>query len=291
MSVVIIINKKLLKSPRVMTLVSKLVLTGLDYNILLKAEHIYGHLNCLADSLSRSNIQKFNSLNEEVNCLINMSMASGTWKTYKTAVDSLANFRKIYKMNPIWPVPVEILAQFIAYLSYKGLTASTVSTYISGLSHVHKMNGLHDSTKFFLISKMLEDMKRKNPQQSDIRASKSIGLLKRLIKSLQHIRSSHYEAYMLSAAFSLAYFGILRVSEISLKNSSDESGHALKFNDVSFENNEKTLCVKICSSKTDQKNESVTLIIQTQSDIDICPVILKNRIFRSRRFEQTLCSF
>jgi hypothetical protein len=97
---------------------------------------------------------------------------------------------------------------------------------------------------------MLEDMKRKNPQQSDIRAPISIGLLKRLIKSLQHIRSSHYEAHMLSAAFSLAYFGILRVSEISLKNSSDESGHALKFNDVSFENNEKTLCVNICSSKT-----------------------------------------
>jgi hypothetical protein len=95
-------------------------------------------------------------------------MASGSWETYKTAVDSLEKFRKIYKMNTIWPIPVEILAQFIAYLSYIGHTASTVSTYISGLSHVHKMNGLHDSTKFFLISKMLEGMKRKNPQQSDI---------------------------------------------------------------------------------------------------------------------------
>ena len=169
-----------------MTLVRKLVLACLDYNILLKTEHISGHLNCLADSLSRSNFQKLktvsnsrrkalsnltpvlDSLNEEVNFLINMSTASGSWKTYKTAADSLENFRKIYKMNPIWPVPVEMLAQFIAYLSYKGLTASTVSTYISGLSHVHKMNGLHDSTKFFLISKMLEGMKRKNPQQSDI---------------------------------------------------------------------------------------------------------------------------
>jgi hypothetical protein len=50
-------------------------------------------------------------------------------------------------MNPIWPVPVEILAQFITYLSYKGLTASTVSTYISELSHVHKMNGLTSSFK------------------------------------------------------------------------------------------------------------------------------------------------
>ena len=184
------------------------------------------------------------SLNEDVNIFINMSMTSGSWKTYKTAVDSLENFRKIYKMNPIWPVPVEILAQFIAYLSYKGLTASIVSTYISGLSHVHKINGHHDSTMFFLISKMLEGMKRKNPQQSDIRASISIDLLKCLIKSLHHVCSFHYAARLLSAAFSLAYFGMLRVSEISLKTRSDQSGHALKFNNVSFENNDKTLCVK-----------------------------------------------
>jgi hypothetical protein len=59
-------------------------------------------------------------------------------------------------MNPIWPVPVEMLAQFIAYLSYKGLTASTVSTYISELSHVHKMNGLQDNTKFFFIRAVFE---------------------------------------------------------------------------------------------------------------------------------------
>jgi hypothetical protein len=59
MPVVITMNKKSSKSPRVMTLVRKLVLACLDYNILLKAEHISGHLNCSADSLSRSNFQKF----------------------------------------------------------------------------------------------------------------------------------------------------------------------------------------------------------------------------------------
>jgi hypothetical protein len=74
-----------------MTLVRKLVLACLDYSILLKTEHISGHLNCLADSLSRSNFQKLktvsnsrrkalsnltpalDSLNEEVNFLINMN--------------------------------------------------------------------------------------------------------------------------------------------------------------------------------------------------------------------------
>jgi hypothetical protein len=44
MSVAIIINKKSSKSPRVMTLVRKLVLACLDYNILLKAEDILADL-------------------------------------------------------------------------------------------------------------------------------------------------------------------------------------------------------------------------------------------------------
>jgi hypothetical protein len=72
------------------------------------------------------------------------------------------------------------------------------------------MNGHHHSTKVSLINKMLEGMKRKHPQQSDIRAPISIDLLKRLIKFLQHVCSSHYEARLLSAAFSLAYFGMLK---------------------------------------------------------------------------------
>jgi hypothetical protein len=38
----------------------------------------------------------------------------------KITVESLENFKTNYKMNPIWPVPVEIMAQFIAHLSYKG---------------------------------------------------------------------------------------------------------------------------------------------------------------------------
>lgn len=61
-SVVTIINKKSSKSTRVMTLVRKLVLSCLQFNILLKAEHIPGRNNSLADSLSRSNFQKFRSL-------------------------------------------------------------------------------------------------------------------------------------------------------------------------------------------------------------------------------------
>ena len=61
-AVVTIINKKSSKSPRVMSFVIKMVLACLESNILLKAEHISGRLNSLADSLSRCDFQKFRRL-------------------------------------------------------------------------------------------------------------------------------------------------------------------------------------------------------------------------------------
>ena len=58
-AVVTIINKKSSKSPRVMGLVRKMVLVCLEANILIKSEFLPGYLNVLADSLSRSDFQKF----------------------------------------------------------------------------------------------------------------------------------------------------------------------------------------------------------------------------------------
>jgi hypothetical protein len=45
-----------------MSLVKKLVFARLEFNILLKSEHIPGYLNSLADSLSRCDFQKFRRL-------------------------------------------------------------------------------------------------------------------------------------------------------------------------------------------------------------------------------------
>jgi hypothetical protein len=39
------------------------------------------------------------------------------------------------------------------------------TTYISGLSHYHKLNDLQDNTESFIIKKLLEGMRRKYPQR------------------------------------------------------------------------------------------------------------------------------
>jgi hypothetical protein len=61
-AVVYIINNQSSRSPRVMSLVRKLVFACLEFNILLKSEHIPGYLNSLAHSLSRCDFQKFRRL-------------------------------------------------------------------------------------------------------------------------------------------------------------------------------------------------------------------------------------
>jgi hypothetical protein len=72
-AVVSIINKKSSRSPRVMSLIRKLVFACLKFNILIKAEHIPGNLNSLADSLSLCDFQKFRKLcptAEDTHCAI-----------------------------------------------------------------------------------------------------------------------------------------------------------------------------------------------------------------------------
>jgi hypothetical protein len=107
------------------------------------------------------------------------------------------------------------------------MSVSTVASYLSGVNYAHKTRNLTDYTKSFIISQMLEGLRRRNPQKSDIRTPISLDLLRKLISSLRWICNSDYEACMFSSAFSLAYFAMLRVSELAVASQSDENGHAL----------------------------------------------------------------
>ena len=53
------------------------------------------------------------------------------------------------------PLPYTKVALFISYLSAKQLAPSTITTYLSVLSYVHKSMGRPDPTKSFLISKVV----------------------------------------------------------------------------------------------------------------------------------------
>lgn len=211
-------------------------------------------------------------------------MAQKTWKTYNTAVESFKNFRSAYNLHDIWPAPLSDLIFYIAFLSFKGLSASTVLTYMSGISYQHKIQDLTDSTKSFLVGKTLEGLKRSNPKKPDLRVPISIDLLRKLIRSLQHVCFSSYESVMFASAFSLSFFALLRVGEIAAESKTDLGAHVIQISDVSvvkFDHKEELrLCIR--SSKTDQLHSSLTLIISEQIDKSLCPIHLLKQFLQIR---------
>ena len=165
------------------------------------------------------------------------------------------------------------------------MAPSTVSTYISGISHEHKINDIKDNTKSFLVSKLLEGLRRKRPQKADVRTPITLDMLKQLINALHFVCRSNYEECLFASAFSLAFFAMLRISEFTVPNKTDADGHALNFKDVLIKQsgkNPEELHIILRSSKTDQKSHSVTLLIEGQSDKNICPIFWLNSYLKLR---------
>jgi hypothetical protein len=90
---------------------------------------------------------------------------------------------------------------------------------------VDKLNGHTDNTKSFLVTKILEGSKRKNSPKADLRLPVSMNLLKRLIQSPPFVCTSVYESTMFASAFSLCFFGLLRVGEITSQSKGRAGKH------------------------------------------------------------------
>jgi len=69
-------------------------------------------------------------LDNEATRIFQSSMASNSWRVYKFAFNRFNNFRVEYKLELIWPVPVDHLIKYISYLSLAGFSVSTITTYI-----------------------------------------------------------------------------------------------------------------------------------------------------------------
>ena len=67
-------------------------------------------------------------------------------------------------MTDVWPVPLEDLCKFIAYLFQINMSRSSINCYLSGISFFSRVNDFEDPTQKFVIKKMLEGFKRSKPK-------------------------------------------------------------------------------------------------------------------------------
>ena len=172
-------------------------------------------------------------------------------------------------MPKILPIPLSDIINFIAFLEKSGYKAATAKSYISGLSFKMKLMGLFDTTKSFIIAKMLQGMEKLH-KRVDARKPITFEILERIIAALPNVCSSDYESILFASCFTIAFFGFLRVGEFAFSKNSER--HMLKIQDVFFDFDRHQLVLRLPSSKTDQFASSTNLTIDACSNSAICPV-------------------
>lgn len=132
--------------------------------------------------------------------------------SYQTGLNCFEQFRDIYTIPKTWPPNVEHVVNFISYLSLHQRAPATARLYVSAISYNCKIMGVPDTTQQFLITKVLEGMKRLK-HHSDTRLPITTKLLLRIVAVLPAICSNTYEVLLFKAAYLLAFFGFFRVGE------------------------------------------------------------------------------
>ena len=84
--------------------------------------------------------------------LLNAALSEGPKKAYRRAVTSSADFSTAnLPTSPILPALAGVLAAFTAQLNTKHYAPTTLLTYMSALSFVHKLAGMPDPAQHFII--------------------------------------------------------------------------------------------------------------------------------------------
>ena len=247
-----IINKQSSKHKLIMALLRPLILCCLRHNILFKARHVPGLQNSRADFISRFQIDSFKAITPDFNIshsgpdepstgelvanlrdLLSSALKPGSRKLYQRAWAVFQDFaHRFYKTSsPQLPLSPNMLALFISYLSARQLAPSTIASYISALSYVHKLKSFSDPTKSFLIQKLLTAVSRR--RKSDIRLPITRPVLHELVRSLRFTNSSAFQRTLYRAMFLLAFYGFFRIGELAA-NSAKSVSTVLQFSALRF---------------------------------------------------------
>lgn len=123
------------------------------------------------------------------------------------------------------------------------------------------MNGQQDPTDNFIVRKILEGCRRSR-RQSDSRAPITLPILTKIVHALPHVCFSDYETKLFTAAYLLAYYGMLRVSEVVF-TSQEQADKPLRLSDLVVEPGGQAIQVCIRFSKTNQWGAPTILRIPT----------------------------
>ncbi|XP_075039042.1 uncharacterized protein LOC142099473 isoform X1 [Mixophyes fleayi] len=209
--------------------------------------------------------------------LAEASLAPATRKCYQGAWERWLSYCASCNSDTSGQIPS--ITGFMWKCYNEGVSRAKMGSLLAGISFTAKLNNAQDPTKSFIITKALKGWSRIQPITSDTRRPIDGQILARLMAALRYLATDDYEALLFGLAFSMAYHGAFRVSELVARSKNDIGG-ALLFRNVILQTN--VIRCKIVKSKTDQIGRGHWLAMTEQQGTSICPVKLANQFAKIR---------
>ncbi|XP_031758062.1 uncharacterized protein LOC100497302 [Xenopus tropicalis] len=208
--------------------------------------------------------------------MVRSSVTPATWQAYGNAWGEWLPFTKGRNGEDNRQLRDSTIA-YLLELRARGVSAVSAQRRLTGLAFFFKLIGWQDVTKHFIIRQALKGWKREG-KKGDTRRPVDFQLLQRLLAPLQVICRSQYETALFQAAFSLAFFGALPISELVPPSAKKPGG--LMQEDMII--NQKFIRFRLSRSKTDIMGRGCWVTISAIRG-QACPVNLINAYAALRR--------
>ena len=172
------------------------------------------------------------------------------------------------------------------------LAPATVASYLSAISYVHQVAGVHNPTKTFVIQTLFRAINRS--KSADIRLPITHSVLHQLLCSLQHTNSSASQRTSFSTMFLLAFYGFFHIGELATK-SRDCSIYVVQYCNISFLTSSvdiRRVKITLTRFKHNTNNQPYDIITECEDSLPFCPVksLIKYCKIRGSKSGPLFCS-
>ncbi len=193
-------------------------------------------------------------------------------------------YLRFCKCQHIPPLPASelTLRYFCAHIS-KRLSSQTIKVYLAGIRLYHLEHGYSDpTTDTPLLSYLCTGIRRSLRKKARTRSPITFSNLRALKSQLSLSTFSSHDKLLYWAAFTLAFYGFLRVSEYSCPTTSkfDKAKHLLR-DDVTL--SDSSFSVTLKCSKTDRFGTSHTILVGATGS-STCPVRAMSKFLTLRQY-------
>ena len=214
---------------------------------------------------------------------MNNGLAANSWRTYNVGFRHYLRFCGHLHL-PVWPLNEYRLEIFVTSLS-KSIAVKSIKVYLCGIQAHARLQGYGNPISGMVrLSELLRGIRR--TQGDTFLRRPRLPVTPALLRRLMHgIRASHSvrDSRMLVAAVTLAFFGLLRVSEYTCPTvRCFDRNTNLLVGDISLDPSGRLVRVKIKASKTDPFRQGGEVRVGA-TGTDICPVRAVREYVESRQ--------